>query len=122
MLKMLSRPMLASVFVTSAWATLKDPLPVAKHAEPMIERYRKVLPEWVPTDPVTLIRVDACLKLGCGALLAMNRLPRLAALVLAADLIPTTLVGHRVWESGDPEERNHFLKNVAMLGGLLATI
>jgi uncharacterized membrane protein YphA (DoxX/SURF4 family) len=122
MFKMLSRPMLASVFVAGAWTTLKDPLPAAKHAEPMIERYRAMFPDWVPSDPLTLVRIDACLKLGCGALLAINRLPRVAALLLAADLIPTTLVGHRVWESGDPNERNHFLKNVAMIGGLLATL
>jgi uncharacterized membrane protein YphA (DoxX/SURF4 family) len=122
MLKMLARPMLASVFVTSAWQTLKDPLPAAKHAEPMIERYRTMLPEWLPSDALTLVRADAWLKLGCGALLASGRMSKLAAIVLAVDLVPTTLVGHRVWESGDPEERNHFLKNVALLGGLLATI
>jgi uncharacterized membrane protein YphA (DoxX/SURF4 family) len=122
MLKMLSRPMLASVFMTSAWATLKDPEPTAKHAEPVIERYRMLLPTWMPADARTLVRVDACVKLACGALLATGRLPRLAALVLAADLVPTTLVGHRIWESGDPEERIHFLKNVAVLGGLLASI
>ncbi|MEV6609678.1 DoxX family protein [Kutzneria sp. NPDC051319] len=122
MLKVLARPMLSAVFMTSAWETLKDPAPLAKHAEPMIERYRKVLPEWVPTDAMTLVRVDACLKLGAGLLLAAGRMPKVAAFVLAADLVPTTLVGHRVWESGDPEERAHFLKNVAVLGGLLASI
>lgn len=122
MLKVLARPMLASVFVASAWATLKEPEPAAKHAAPVIDRYRTMLPEWVPTDPMTLVRVDACVKLGCGALLALGRFPRVAAFLLAADLVPTTLVGHRIWESGDPEERNHFLKNLAVLGGLLASI
>jgi putative oxidoreductase len=122
MLKTLARPMLAATFMTSALATLKDPAPIAKHAEPMIERYRKMLPEWVPTDAMTLTKVDACVKLGCGALLTVGRLPRLAAFVLAVDLVPTTLVGHRVWESGDPEERIHFLKNLAIFGGLLASI
>ena len=114
--------MLASTFVASAWETLKDPSAIAKHAEPMIERYRKSLPEWLPSDATTLVRADACLKMGCGALLAVGRLPRVAAFVLAADLVPTTLVGHRIWESGDPDERRHFLKNIAVLGGLLASI
>ncbi|MFC0437554.1 DoxX family protein [Kutzneria buriramensis] len=122
MLKLLARPMMAAVFTSSAWATLKDPAAVAKHAEPVIERYRKVLPEWLPTDAVTVVRADACLKLGCGAMLALGRLPRVAALLLAVDMVPTTLVGHRVWESGDPDERVHFLKNIAVLGGLLASI
>ena len=122
MLKVLARPMLSAVFVTSAWETLKDPAPLAKHAEPMIERYRKVLPEWVPTDAATLVRVDACLKLGAGVLLAAGRMPKVAAFLLAADLVQTTLVGHRIWESGDPQKRVHFLKNLAVFGGLLASI
>lgn len=122
MLKVLARPMMAAVFASSAWATLKDPEPVAKHAEPMLARYREVLPAWVPTDAVTLVRADAVLKLGCGAMLAVGVLPRVAAFLLAADMVPTTLVGHRVWESGDPEERAHFLKNLAVIGGLLASI
>jgi hypothetical protein len=39
--------------------------------------------------------------------------------------VPTTLAGHRFWEVQDKQERAqqriHFLKNVAILGGLLIT-
>ena len=42
---------------------------------------------------------------------------------MAASLIPTTLAGHRFWEETDPKskaaQRIQFLKNIAMLGGLL---
>src|SRR5205814_7752264 len=55
--------------------------------------------------------------------LAMGRLPRLSAMAIAATLVPTTLAGHRYWESEDKQERAtqriHFMKNVSMLGGLL---
>ncbi len=38
-------------------------------------------------------------------------------------LVPTTAAGHRFWEENDPDRRGHqrahFLKNAAILGGLL---
>ena len=47
---------------------------------------------------------------------------RLAAWALLAFVIVATLVGHRFW-SGDPaqyvNQLNHFLKNLAIIGGLL---
>jgi len=59
-------------------------------------------------------------------LLAMGRAPRLAALALAASLIPTTIAGHRFWTETDPSaraaQRIQFLKNAAMLGGLLVVV
>ena len=46
-----------------------------------------------------------------------------AAGVLALTLIPATLGGHRFWEEQEPGKRAqqqfHFLKNVAIPGGLL---
>jgi uncharacterized membrane protein YphA (DoxX/SURF4 family) len=53
-------------------------------------------------------------------------MPRVAALVLAGSLVPTTLAGHRFWEEDDPKTRAaqqlQFLKNTSMLGGLLMTV
>ena len=49
-----------------------------------------------------------------------------AALALGASLIPTTAAGHRFWEEDEPAARSqqtiHFLKNAAMLGGLLMVV
>jgi uncharacterized membrane protein YphA (DoxX/SURF4 family) len=49
--------------------------------------------------------------------------PRIAALVLAGSLVPTTAAGHRFWEEKDKTQRAnqliHFTKNVSMFGGLL---
>ncbi|MDQ1385905.1 MAG: hypothetical protein QOG65_3284, partial [Actinomycetota bacterium] len=53
----------------------------------------------------------------------LGKMPRIAALVLAGSLIPTTIAGHRFWEENEPTKRAgqtiHFLKNLSMLGGLL---
>ncbi len=76
----------------------------------------------LPTDPELLTQVNGGVMVGAGLLLAIGKLPRLSAAALAATLIPTTLAGHRFWEVEDTEERTaqqiHFMKNVALLGGL----
>jgi uncharacterized membrane protein YphA (DoxX/SURF4 family) len=81
------------------------------------------LPEQVPTDPDTLVKLDAGVKLVAGLGLALGRFPRLSALVLAADLVPTTLAAHSFWELEDPTaragQRTHFMKNLGLVGGLL---
>ena len=49
-------------------------------------------------------------------------LPRLSALALAGSLVPTTLGAHRFWEQQGPaatQQRTQFLKNAAILGGLI---
>lgn len=76
----------------------------------------------LPDDPELLTKVNGGVMVGAGLLLAIGKLPRLSAAALAATLVPTTLAGHRFWEADDDEERAqqqiHFMKNVALLGGL----
>jgi putative oxidoreductase len=124
----LARPMLAAVFVISGINTLRNPDKNVKAATPLIttavEKFGDSLPEQVPTDPATVVRLDAALKVAAGVGLAMGWFPRLSAFVLAVNLVPTTVAGHAFWEHEDPVTRNaqrsHFLKNVALVGGLLA--
>jgi putative oxidoreductase len=77
----------------------------------------------LPDDTSTLIRVNGGVQMAGGILLGLGVLTRTAAFALAASLIPTTLAGHRFWEETDPKrkaaQRIQFLKNTAMLGGLL---
>jgi uncharacterized membrane protein YphA (DoxX/SURF4 family) len=51
-------------------------------------------------------------------------MPRLSATVLAGSMVPTSLAGHAFWKIDDPvmrkTQRVQFLKNLAMIGGLLA--
>lgn len=73
-------------------------------------------------DDASLVRANGAVQLGAGILLATNRLPRVASAALAATLVPTTLGGHRWWEAQGTEraiQRFNFLKNVALLGGLI---
>jgi uncharacterized membrane protein YphA (DoxX/SURF4 family) len=74
--------------------------------------------------PEELVRANgAAMVLGGGAL-ALNMLPRAAAAGLVASLVPTTIAGHAFWKLDDPQaraaQRVHLLKNLSLIGGLLA--
>jgi putative oxidoreductase len=75
----------------------------------------------IPLPKLALI-LTIVLQLGCGALLFMRRFAGYAALILAIWMIPATLVFHHFWTSPPPERADqvfHFLKNIAICGGLL---
>jgi uncharacterized membrane protein YphA (DoxX/SURF4 family) len=92
-------------------------------AAPVLDRVVAVAPMEEPPDNVTLVQIDAGVKIGAGVLLAIGKAPRLSSVMLAATLIPTTAAQHRFWETEDPNQRAnqqlHFTKNVALLGGLM---
>jgi putative oxidoreductase len=128
LVRMIARPMLASMFVVGAINALKNPDAMATKARrvtdrvvPLAQRLAPAAP--LPQDPKTLVRINAIAQLGGAAALATGRAPRLASTVLAASLVPTTLAGHPFWAESDPSaranQRVHFFKNVSMLGGLL---
>lgn len=113
---------MGALFVVSGLDVLARPESRAKAAQPVVSTIADVLPI-VPADPVTAVTVNATVHVAAGATLSLGILPRLSALALAASMVPTTLAGHRFWEHEDPQQRAqqqvHFLKNTAILGGLL---
>jgi putative oxidoreductase len=67
--------------------------------------------------PVALVEVVA------GAMLALGWNPRWAALALIVFTVPATLVFHAFWSVPADQFMNqqiHFMKNLAILGGLLS--
>lgn len=130
MISRLARPLLAAIFIVGGIDTLRNPDPKVKQVEPFLRKtvgsVEDSLPEQVPTDAATLVRLDAAVKVGAGVALALGKFPRLAALALALGLVPTSLGAHAFWEHEDPQARSmqqfHFLKNLGLLGGLLMVI
>ena len=118
----LGRPLLAAIFIVSGLDVLAKPEGRAKAAKPVVDAVADVV-RVAPRDPVTAVTINAIVHVGGGAMLAAGILPRLAALALATTMVPTTLAAHRFWEIEDPAQRGqqrvHFLKNTAILGGLL---
>ncbi|RBY96231.1 hypothetical protein DQ237_10230 [Blastococcus sp. TF02-8] len=127
LVRRIARPLLAAPFVYGGISTLRKPQDRVPGARPVVEKIAetadKQLPVEVPKDVEQWVKVDAAVKVAAGSLFALNKFPRLTALVLSASIVPTTLAGHRFWEHDDPTERfgqiSNFLKNSGLLGGLL---
>lgn len=113
--------MLAGIFVVGGIDALRHPEGAAAKATDVGPAIAE--PLGLPTDPVALVRINGAVQVAGGVLLATGKFPRLAAATLAASLVPTTYAGHRFWEEDDTntkaQQRTHFLKNVAILGGLI---
>jgi putative oxidoreductase len=122
LVRTIARPMVAGIFVVSGLDVLADPEPRAKIAKPVVDAVAAVVP-FAPTDPVDAVKLNAAVHVGAGVLLAAGVMSRLSALALAVSIVPTTIAAHPFWEIDDPvnrsRQRTQFLKNTAILGGLL---
>jgi uncharacterized membrane protein YphA (DoxX/SURF4 family) len=122
----LARPLLASVFFVGGVSALKSAEPLSDKARRVTDRLVPRLQEAgvpVPSDPQTLVRINAVTQLVAAGALATGRAPRFSAAVLAGSLVPTTLAGHAFWDEKDPAARKaqrlQFAKNSSVLGGLI---
>lgn len=117
-----ARAALGWVFVQAGAGVVRAPDIPAKKAEPVLAAIRKAVPVGLPDD-VALVRLNAAAQVAGGTALALGIMPRSAAAVLIGSIIPTTVGGHRFWELAPGAERNnqrnHFLKNLSIAGGLL---
>ncbi|MEU6406574.1 DoxX family protein [Streptomyces sp. NPDC046985] len=124
LLRLAGRPLLASMFVAGGLSTVRKPEPLSPVAEPVVQAIRKRVPV-LPDSTEQVVRLNGGVQVAAGVLLALGRMPRLSAAVLAVSLVPTTVAGHPFWQEKDPAERAgqriSFLKNLSMLGGLLIT-
>jgi uncharacterized membrane protein YphA (DoxX/SURF4 family) len=111
------RPMLAGMFILGGIDALRHPDNKAGKAERVAD------PLGHPVETPTLVQINGAAQVAAGTMLALGKMPRLASMVLIGSLVPTTYAGHAFWEEEDgatrAQQQIHFLKNVAMLGGLV---
>jgi uncharacterized membrane protein YphA (DoxX/SURF4 family) len=131
LLRSAARTMLASYFVVSGLKAVRDPESLVPAAEPLVDgvvpQIQRFAPEqvssYVPTDAKTWVRINGALELVGGLALATGKGRRLGAGLLALSLVPTTIGKYPFWSRRDPAERaadrDHFLKNLSLLGGVL---
>ncbi len=123
LVRRLARPMLASTFISGGIASLRAPQPRAEAADKIGVPDTALAKALHITSSEQAVKVNAGIHIVAGLMLATNRFPRLAALALAATLVPTTAAGHRFWEEKDKAARAnhqiHFFKNMSLFGGLL---
>src|SRR5690606_20514211 len=122
LLRVLGRPMLASMFVAGGLDSVRNPRNVSPAAESVVRPVTERV-DAVPDRTEDAVRLSGAVQVVGGLLLASGRLSRPAALGGAAALVPTPLAVHGFWEVDGPSARDrqriHFLKKLSMLGGLL---
>jgi len=119
-----ARLLTGSAYAVLGYGVLLEPGPPAREAAALMAAVRGRVPLSATDEQV--VRMNGGVQVACGALLALGRLPRLSALILAGSMIPTTLAAHRFWTVDDPvarkQQKIQFLKNAAMIGGLLFAV
>jgi uncharacterized membrane protein YphA (DoxX/SURF4 family) len=113
MVLFIARVLLSLPFVLLGWEAHQEPGRRVQSAEKI----------GVP-EPELAVKVNGLTMVGAGIGMGLGIFPRLSALTLIGCLVPTTYAGHRFWEFDETAQRTnqriHFLKNVSMVGGLLA--
>jgi putative oxidoreductase len=121
LLQRAARPLLAGMFIAGGIDAVRNPSSKAPKAEPVVGSFADQLPDRIGTEE--LVRINGAVQVAAGIGLALGVLARPASILLAASLVPTTLAGHPFWQEADPaaraQQRIQFLKNLAMLGGLI---
>lgn len=124
--RLLARPLLSSIFVYGGLNALKNPEPLREKARRVSDRIAPLAQSGgltLPQDPTTLVRINGATQVAAATALAMGKMPRLSASVLAATLVPTTMAGHAFWEETDPaaraSDKTEVAKNLSLLGGLM---
>ena len=130
----IARPLLASTFIAEGLAELRNTAKEPQRADSdngsrerlAADGMRKRLTEkvpYLPDDPATLAKLNAGVMVGAGSMLALGRLPRLSALLLAGTVVPATLASPLNWDEDDPaykaRQRKQFFKSCSLLGGLM---
>lgn len=112
------------MFLYGGANSLKNASVMAPKAQRLADQLQQAAPDFpVPLTAANLVRINGAVHVAAGAALATGRFPRLASLVLAGSLVPTTASGHQFWKESDPAVRKnqqiHFTKNLSIIGGLL---
>jgi uncharacterized membrane protein YphA (DoxX/SURF4 family) len=115
MIRRLARPLLGLAFVNSGLESLRDS-----------DRRASKLASYGVSQPAQAARGLAAAQVGGGVLLALNRLPRLTALLLAVTVVPDAATAHDFWTEKDSDakrsQRSLFARDLGLLGGTLVAL
>lgn len=120
LVRRIARPLLSSIFLFGGLDAVRHPAGKVDQAETV--GASRIAASVGLHGAEDLIRANGIAQVLGGLALVTNRVPRLAALGLAASLVPTTFAGHRFWEeqgSARAMQQTQFAKNLSLLGGLL---
>ena len=120
-IRIVARILTGSTFIMLGADALLTPGKRPEIAAETLATIRRVMP--LPADDTLVVQGNAVVQVASGTMLALGRMPRLSALVLAASLVPTTAAAHVYWTIEDPvarqQQKIQFWKNAGLLGALL---
>ncbi len=127
LLRFAARTMLASFFVVNGVKALRDPEPLVAATEPLAKQFlplvEKTLPPqaaaYLPEDAKGLVRLSGIIQIVGGISLATGIGRRLGALALGVSMAPQLLATNPLGSSGNSENKDLFLRNLALTGGVL---
>src|SRR5690349_8530273 len=111
MLKHLALLLYSTQLLLGGWQQLSEPTPRAERARAL---------SWPVSDE--FVKFSGWAMIAGAVALQIKPLRKLAALLLALQLLPITYVGHRYWEAegqAQMQQKIHFFKNVSLVGGAL---
>ena len=120
LLRLISRPMLAAVFI-------HDGVDALLHPDDHVERFRKMeptleklgAPPVLTSDAKLLSRIAGAATAVTAVGLAIGKYPRICALILAVVNLPITIVNNPVWAAKTDTERKDYTRGL-VVGGSLA--
>ena len=94
--KFTARSALSAIFITGGLGEIKSADQLSGAVDGLLAKLPEAATSQIPdVDPNLLVKANGCTMLTAGSLLALGIKPRLAATILAAQLVPVTLAGHR---------------------------
>jgi uncharacterized membrane protein YphA (DoxX/SURF4 family) len=115
MISRLARPLLGVAFVNAGVESIRES-----------DQRAGKLASYGVSQPAQAARGVAAAQIGGGVLLALNRLPRLTALLLALTVVPDAATAHDFWTEKDSDakrsQRSLFARDLGLLGGVLVAV
>lgn len=125
LIRLIARPMLATSFVASGVARLKNSSTTGEQLRPTLERIESLVPSinGLASQEATVAKVVGGTQVGAGALLAIGKFPRLSSALLALTAILTSIAEFKNADASTKEGRANrlsaLLKNISLIGGVL---
>lgn len=121
LVRLVARPLLASKFIVDGVDHVRHPGVRTDAVAPLVDKLAERTQ--VPNDAELFVRANGAAMAGAGVLLAIGKMQRLSALVLATTALPATFGDHAFWSETDPDvkraKRKEFLTNLGLIGGVL---
>lgn len=121
--RFIARPLLAASIVAGGISRLRNAEATAVQLRPTLHRVGSLVPSVSSADELRVARALGAVQAGAGVMLALGKLARLSALILAGTAAVNALLEYREADLSLPDakkkRRERLLLNLSLVGGVL---